>query len=876
MKTTENNAGQTDNSNTNVFARRRSSAHLHVAEKELDLRASTLIGLSKDQLQKFVNFDREYFQQLSKSPTFAFAVPKIGENFPNVQRLDSRHQKQTAHFVKNNINCNRTTVMKFQRAYTTSTQDNLIKNVNKQSYQRTKELPDFKASATCSLPPLLKPTDNNCLKKQHIFENDRSQSSPFVEQLPPIKLKPAASLKSSKLFTDDLKENRDQISENVCNSGGVNYKSKEILHNDTYRSSGNTSTGELKLHPQHNEFNELLEKNKSKKISTLSHSTSVRPIRALEEMGFHVSAAEPFDQAKDNLIESKSNFEIRKEYGRNLEKNWFRNFLLQNKLKEGNDDLFSSKFDLRLELFYSPEPIENEEHGTESDIDSKCNENIDITNEQTEVNEKKKHLLDISGLFSSTDVLTGKDNELDRDTQSEIEIILQDNELIQKKTKHKMRKKRKKKAKRCKEIFGTKSVNVEIPEVSDKELRALRLNIKKKKSAPILTGRRKFLQVANAVFIAVQFRKILLNIRNKQRKLRARKSRKRTKNVKCEKPLHSYDDYERLCTPQTLKQKFMQEIGTDLLCDVQKLYLKTDTDTTVENQGKAISKFWIEAEKACPEEVERFLVDEKRTLKNFKHLRHHSAPDLFRGEFLIETKEKMKNRKSEKSKALKRVKSSKKKCERSTKSSNLAPKCSCTSRKHILRDHSTCNSPNQNCSLKEIAEVPKVKHSVFHRSQVLQRRPSLNEMEISKSSEIDLHELLNDVDIPAKNIRIQIILRKMRKQKRLKDEAIGTNILLRPEPEISEDESITSVEPESECNSSDTDNCSTVQASPFVSSGVAWNQQKYRHRSFTADDVDQEVKRVTRFFLEMKNCSYIRFTGINQAIVERLNENILR
>lgn len=875
MKTSENNAKSSNQTKiSRVFERRRSSAHLQVAENELDLRSNTLIGLSKQQLQKFVNFDKEYFNQLSKSSTLAFALPKTEE-------IDNCVPKATPSL---NSAYERTTGMKFRRTHSSLTQETLIKrlkeqeNVYQKAYQRSNTLPDFDSPKKSNLPPLMKLAGNNRPKPQRIagYRPTVPQSTPQVGMLPPITLTRKNGNYAENYFENEKENKKNEFLENGLASGETeddNNTSKDVyVIRHGAKKANKAFTGELKLHPNQNDFYDIIDR--SKKAPVTSNSTTVLPNRALKEMGFLVSSTGPMEMTKDQARESKSNFEIRKEYGKNLEINWFKNFLMQNKLKEGNDDLSSSKFDMRLELFYSPEPDENDQNIAESDVDSNCNENIDVVNDPIESGDKivpkKKHLLDISGLFSSTDVLTGEDNELDRDSQSEIEIVLKDNELVQKKTKHKMRKKRRKKAKRCKEILGPKDVEVEIPQLSDKELRALRLNIKKKKAAPVLTGKRKFLQVANAVFVAVQFRRILFDLRNKKRKSRARKSRKRKKVKWQSKTGHKYEDYERLLTPPTLREKFLQEIGMDL-SDIENLKIDDTEIEAIKAQdcgNKRPSKYWVEAEKACKEDVERLLKDGNRTLKRFKHLRHHSAPSLSKEELLIEMKEK-KNRKRDRSRSVKRIKSSSKKATRRGKSPNAAPKCSCSNRAHASRNNSICNT-TQICPSTEDAENPKVKQFVFHRSQVLKRRPSLDHQYLNKASEIDLYELLRGIDIPAKDVKIQIILRKMRKQRRLKEQV--ANISLNPEPEVSEDESTTSVEPDTESSSSDSDEYSIAYTTPFVSSGVAWNQQKTRHRTFTKADVDRELKHVTQFFLEMKDCSYLRFTGINQAIVERLDE----
>ncbi|CAG2202007.1 unnamed protein product [Mytilus edulis] len=898
VKTTKNNIAVTgDNvkASTAIFQKRRSSNHLQEAEKVLDLRANSLIGLTNQELQKLVNFDNEYFKQLSKSPTGRFYNPAFNISTEH----NSTGLKQTAYFIdEHSAASERTTAMELRRAFSNLTKDNIGNRSNKtniyqQAFKRSKtDMPEMYTNRTFNLPPLHKVSADNRMKKRMTFGASKSRlNSISLEQLPPIQLLKRndriSERQNEEKENELLEKSLDRVEETIHD---VYANQKQVL---AFRHSSGKAvhgfTGELKLHPNQSELDDLIERSKN------PASISLRRATANGDMGFLVSSANESANELNVVKEQKSNFEIRKEYGKNLEKNWFKSFLQQAKSQK-KGDLASSKFDVNLELFYSPEPTarENEIFDDASDIDSNCDDDIDLNegyerdnrNKVTEMKqfERKKHLLDISALYASTDVLTGEDNEMDRDTESDIEIILKDNELVQKKTKHKMRKKRRKKEKRYKEIIEPE--NIEIPPLTDKELRAMRLNIKKKTPAPVLTGKRKFLQAANAVFVAIQFRKILNTIRERKKKRRSRKSKKKLRRVKWKPSIDEYGAYERNVTSPTLKDKFMADIGIDLLKDVESLDISTNeilegTEIEQDRKSRPLSKFGIEVSKACVEDVERLLTDQNRTLKKFSRLRRHSAPLLSMPEgLLIEIKEKSKRRKRDRSKSVRRIKSTKKKIEKRPKTPEVQ-KCSCIHHEHLIPDRRTSVTRarasqilSSSCAIKEESDIPKAKYFRFHRSQVLKRRPSLNEEELKKLKDIDLHELLRGIDMNAKDIKIQIIMRKMKKQKRRKEQILNAVLRTPEESENTDEELESGSDSETDESSSEYDEYNTMNTTPFVSSGVQWNVPKSNRRNFTAADVDRELKRVTRFFLEMKDCSYIRFTGINQAIVKKLDEII--
>lgn len=823
-----------------AFQRRRSSTHLHDAERDLDIRANTLIGLTKPHVQKLINFDNENFKQLSNSPIGTFISPYLnpgdvlGKSAEETPKLDGA--KQTKMFIPQNKNkdCDRKTTMELRRAYS---------NLTTNSRSSNTDIPEIYTDRRLNLPPLHKRSTSTLSRKHLELGSLRLQHSSFpVKQLPPIQLKPAAIGSNEygpNLSDESVKDYQKEIFKIYKNetNGELNNSEKELIMRNGSTRTNHGYHAELKLRRNKADGNDLIDINKNIANFPIDKNSFERK-KTIDDIGLLVVTP------NTESVKEQSNFEIRKEYSKNLEQNWFKSFIQQTKTTKG--DTTDGNVDFHLEMFYSPEPTE-----VDNDDESSSNEMTTF--------ERKNNLLEMSVLFSSTDVLTGENNELDRDTPSDIEIVLKDNELIQKKTKHKMRKKRRKKEKRCKAMVPCENINddVPLPIMTDKELRAIRLNIKKKMPAPVLTAKRKFLQCANAIFVAVQFRKILENIRERNRKRRSRKLKKTLRRVTWKQPSDQYAEFERSETPPTLKNTFMKEIGNTLLIDINKLNIISENENVVskncvneEQQRKKLqSKFALEANKACLEDVERLLTDTNRMSKKYNRIRRNSAPLLSMPEgFLIEISENSKGPRRDRSKSVRRTKYVMKKSKKCTKSANVSKR-------------------STYCTLKD--ENAKVKSFIFHRSQVLKRRNSLDDKELKNGKVIDLSEFLRDIEIPAKDIRIQIIKRKMKKQRRRKAEAI--NIVI-PPPEESEDsvDSESTSEPEIE-SSSDYDEYSNNYTSPFVSAGVAWNRTTKRP-TWTSADVDREISRVTRFFLEMKDCSYIRWTGIHQAIISRLDE----
>lgn len=868
-----------------TFQCRRSSIHLYDAERDLSIRANTLIGLAKPQVKKLVNFNNEYFKQLSNSPIGTFIRPylnpwdALGKSTEKTQTQDGA--KQTKIFIPQNKNkdSDRKTTMELRRAYSNLTTNSRIKtdkNIYQQAFKGSNtDIPEIYTDRRLNLPPLHKRSASTLSRKHLQLGSLRSQHPSFpVELLPPIQLKPVAigsNEYKGNLSDESVKDYQKEILKiykDETNGELNNFEKVLIMRNGSTRTNQGYN-GEIKLRRNKAEFNDLIDKSKHIAKFPIDKNSFQRK-KTTDDIGLLVATP------NTESVKEQSNFEIRKEYGKNLEQNWFKSFIQQTKTTKG--DTTDGNVDFHLEMFYSPEP--NEDGSVVSDTDDTCKVDSDDESKSNEMTtfERKMNLLEMSTLFSSTDVLTGENNELERDTPSDIEIVLKKNELIQKKTKHKMRKKRRKKEKRCKAMVPRETANedVPLPIMTDNELRAIRLNIKKKTPAPVLTGKRKFLQYANAIFVAVQFRKILANIRERNRKRRSRKLKKKPRRVTWKQPSNQYAEYERSVTPPTLKDTFMKEIGNKLLKDIDKLSIISENENVVakncvneeQRRNKLQSKFALEANKASLEDVERLLTDTNRMPKKSNRIRINSAPLLSMPEgFLIEISENSKGRRHDTKKAVRRTKSVMKKNKRCTKSPNVS-KRSCSSPKATsLFGRASRSSQSTSCTHKD--EIAKVKSIIFHRSQVLKRRHSLDQEELKKCKEIDLSELLRDIEIPAKDIRIQIIRRKIKKQRHRKAEAINVAI---PSPEESDDsvdsESSSELEIES---SSDCDEYSNTYTSPFVSAGVAWNRTTKRP-TWKSADVDRELSRVTRFFLEMKDCSYIRWTGINQAIISRLDE----
>jgi hypothetical protein len=562
-----------------------------------------------------------------------------------------------------------------------------------------------------------------------------------------------------------------------------------------------------------------------------------------------------------------------------------------------------------LDIFYSPEPQSDE-------LDDSADEDANIFIEEDDASmqcggfstataEKRSRRQRLSLQSNRRSSSLDPPKEIDEDTDAEssdsdIEIILKDNQLIQRKTKHKMQKKRRRQIEKYKPYLNhamdavhEQQETIESPRLTDQEIRALRLNLKNKDKIRRLKGKKRFLQIANVIFAVIQFRKILREIRRKKKNIIRKRQQKIAQMVAkrlSKKVQDNSDESDRESTPKpTLKEQFLQEGGLKLIFDIEKLNIskekiveqsssESDSDneepepkeekkqpmlTVLKPFERKESKFAEEIKKISLKDLEN-LNNVLRKKKKRTRKRRHSVPKLCRPfEFLLEIPVKQRQRQSRS-----RASVTKQKEVRRTYSPP-APKCSCHRSKHSDMVQKsipqTKKCPHQPEVKKQKTKVIKVQTAGLMRTSSLEN--------LSKKRPIELKDLLADIDIPAKEIKLQILARKFRRQRRRRQQIRLSPCRIPERPVIEPEES--DVESESGASeNSDESDYDFVYGGPFVGSGVMWNQnaKDAKRRTWTEADVDREVKRITRLYHEMKECTYLRLDGFNDAIMNRLKE----
>ena len=616
---------------------------------------------------------------------------------------------------------------------------------------------------------------------------------------------------------------------------------------------------------------------------------------------------------------SKGDYKLRHEYGKNLERNWFMDQYMKRQRQTGDNGTQAPGYDLRLDIFYSPEPKSDDEiEGSdvnddvidaEDDSSMQCGAFSTMTAKRR-ARAKRNSRPSLQNQTSLDTHLEEHESDVTDNgetSESDIEIILKDNQLIQRKTKHKLRKKRQRQIERYKAFLPhemqspldpTKQPNIAVP-LTDQEIRALRLNLKHKEKLKSIRGLRKFKQIVNAVRIYVAFRRILTNIRKKKKMLIKSREKKIAqmvaKRLKAQqKQLENAEESDREQTPRpNMKDRFFAEIGSKIIFDVARLNIHSDSEeseveseTQPENdsshqneiqqkrqekedparkqQNTKPSKFAKELKKVSLSDL--CSMDKPRKMrKRRRHRqrrRRHSIPvNVKPTTFLVEVPEKTRRRRdrsnASKPKEVKRFRSP------------PAPKCSCH------RSRSSVDALRATPQPLKCAHQPEVKKKKTRTMEIetagLMRTYSLGNLANRKP--IELEELLRGIDIPAKEIKLQILARKFRRQ-RQKKKLIRLSPVQMPDRPIYEPEARSddqgSVSAESD--ESDDNDYDFVYGGPFVGSGVMWNStSRDRKPSWTEADVDREVKRITRIFHEMKECRYLRLDGFNDAIMARLN-----
>lgn len=616
-----------------------------------------------------------------------------------------------------------------------------------------------------------------------------------------------------------------------------------------------------------------------------------------------------------------SGYQLRHEYGKNLEKNWFRNEYLgrRERRKSVNEQrMKSNKYDLRLDIFYSPEPQ------SESDTDNSADDGNAFIEDEASMQcggfstataevrlRRQRHSIQLQRQPISME--THEEEEEDTDdgkesSEDDYEIVLKDNQLIQRRTKHRMRNKRKRQIARYRAFMPPEVVEeaetLEEPvELTDQEIRALRLNLRGKEKQRKLRGKRKFLQVANAVFVAVQFRNILQQIRQRKKQLiKNRQQRIAKMVVKRFKAKLKKENEEKIKPPTpkpNMRDRFLREMGQKLIYDVQRLNINadsgntgtvendTDTDTdshevenqTSERQETRPCKFELELRKVSLSDIEGVnMIRMKRKRQKRHRKRRNSFPKVTKpNEFVLEVPERSRRKRNNKKVVAKELPVRR-------PQSPPIQRCSCYK-------HASNTKPSK--PPVETSARPQLHTSVCqHQSEVKRHKmktvrvPTIGLMKtyslenLAKKRPVELADLLKDVHVPAKEIKLQILERKFRRQRRKRQQIRLSPVELPERPLVRLEEDKTESETESSLSSASSDisqesDYEFVYGGPFVGSGVMWNKNSFDRKqpTWTDEDLNRELRRITRVFHEMKECRYLRLDSFNDALRKRL-ENV--
>ena len=587
--------------------------------------------------------------------------------------------------------------------------------------------------------------------------------------------------------------------------------------------------------------------------------------------------------------------------------------------------------------------------------------------------------------YASTDVLVSEAEDLSPSSPSDIELVLDGDQLVERKSKHKMRRKRQEDdhafsrlcsdddsgADRLHEIISP------LAAMTDKELRALRLNLNKAKKKR--QKRQSFRHVAKAVLAAVKFmggrwqKPAPANNKTTPRN-RANKAKTQAKTTPGKNASHSanesikrvrwdntvrklsdhYSKFQRF-TPDggSTRDRFMREFGhmtiPIIIPVIECVQTGEDNSEILQASSSATSSKGFAA----------FIQSEDDLLETLKQIPLYSYPASLNtvvehgnntrygnplvyltasGEYVARPHRLASRRFSDpgrspdrsihiRQKKTKPNKRSKKKQKQSGKTSTAASKRpqqktgmsgnqltvpraapspdARTDKPHQSRPKSRSQSQLSTARQRSFSDLRNSATSIRVRSRAnsrasavsvksaesdtelitikaeVRKRPQSARTPHRRETEIDIRDLAQDAQVAAKDVKIQILERRRKRQRKrmmeklkLKELAVKVMEAERARKEADENEAKNQSELSNESESevkSDEVRMRYLQSSAACS-GVAWNLTKTRPRVVTEDEVEAAIPRLSRLFLEMRHCNYIRWTKRDAMIIQRLQE----
>ncbi|KAK6168943.1 hypothetical protein SNE40_020093 [Patella caerulea] len=594
---------------------------------------------------------------------------------------------------------------------------------------------------------------------------------------------------------------------------------------------------------------------------------------------------------EENRRSEISSYAIRQQYGQHLEKNWFKSLIREMNCKN-KDGVEQNEYPFTPEMFYSPEPESGDDMDDANDDIKSIYENMssemrdsftDLIRDNPCGHNKSHNLKTESAKFASMDVMVS-DGESGDDY--DIELVLKDGQLIERQVKDKMYKKRERQLVRFQQFFknaeemSEEEDELNIQTMSDKELRAMRLKLKKPKWKLKLKGIARFRQVVKSILALLYFSKKLKDARRRRHARNKRNKRHRSLGG-FDSDEDEYARYQRqLNKYKSLKERFLAEIGWQLVDDVANLAIRDGFGYDIRDElasGERRSRYrriideWFSVEGRAFEESVKTTVPKSMKLK-----RSSSCPELIKGKEFRVLFPDATNKKS------------------GTKDLNKHQK------KKKGKSKLQKKRPQGKNNLTKA--VPKEEENVIgHHKR--ERRNSLTD-DKNQNNKLDLRDLLKDVYIPAKEIKIQIAERKLRKQKGKKGRfsaGVKRGLYDRPRdaksiidadrfklpefefdlPELNaadETEGFmespnSSVTTKTRGSSSGIYSSFSIRTCPFVGTGVSWNQTKSKPKEvWTNEELDRQIEKAGCLFLEMRHCRYIRWNGLAQAMIDRMIE----
>ena len=623
------------------------------------------------------------------------------------------------------------------------------------------------------------------------------------------------------------------------------------------------------------------------------------------------------------MLAGLSSYEKRKEYGRNMEKNWIKQVQEEKRKKKeacrtSNECKMNSKqIDNLFRSLYSS--------GSEEEDMAIQPITVGFNNKE---DEKDKSVatgdFDTPGnllRYASLDVLVSGSDQGWSSAQSDVEFLLREGELQQRRVKNKMRKRRQREYIKYLSQLSDPDSDTEEAEkhikslegLTDTELRAVRLKLKKKERETDEDEQ----EMTNE------------DLREMARLTLARLKPKHKKKKKSKKQLQREFEAKQARMKEMIKQKFMtdyEKLLSEMNCNK---FRRFSMDLTNAEPGFATKTFLMGFHRDMAllnilpgcfsgkfsmfrnlapsatsllrfqqlghiyEKNGEFVirphpfvgrrrsdpgVDRPREIRYYKERPHLEAEDINDNVDKKTNKEKKLNKselRSGQSEEKSRRNSerpgqsqenSRRNSERSESSISDITSESSQRESHAEQKEDVESLQGAKAPMEEAQEEEEKEEEVVISTNIIRRTKSARNLRLLEE-EITLYQVLEGINFPSKDIRIQVAMRRIRRQreKRLNRERFGSNAVSDTTEESSielDDISLPDVEEQKP---------ETARTKRKFITG--WGLSNYGgDPPYTKEELDAEIPKLSELFMEMKECRYIRWKRKDQAIINRIFE----